>query len=142
MKQLNKTRISTSPEETMRIGEEIAQKLKPGDCILLEGELGAGKTTFIKGVARGLGVKEEITSPSFILIREYEGRSGIPFYHVDAYRTSKVEEFEEVGLEEYLDRGIVAVEWGDKIRELLPNHIRVVIEIVDEGKRRIKLFVN
>lgn len=135
--------ISGGPEETKDVGKRLARKLKPGDCISLIGELGAGKTTLIKGIAKGLGIKEEVVSPTFILIREYKG--GLPLYHVDAYRISKEEELREVGIEEYLlsDDGVTVVEWGDRVKKIFPpggstsRCTEIRIEILSESKRRI-----
>lgn len=128
--------ISTSAKETRRIGRELAQRLRPGDCVMLIGELGAGKTTLLQGIAEGLGVKESVLSPSFILVREYKGR--IPLYHFDAYRVRNPQELLEIGLDDYvLSEGIVAIEWGDKVKKLLPGCVEIKIEIVAEGHRKI-----
>lgn len=133
--------ISKSAEETRRIGQELAQRLKPGDCLVLIGELGAGKTTLVQGIAKGLGLKESVISPSFVLVREYKGR--LPLYHVDAYRVRRPQELLEIGLDDYvLSEGIVAIEWGDKVRNILPGCIEITIEIVAEGQRRIKMAKN
>lgn len=133
---LNKEYISKSAEETRQIGYELAQQLRPGDCLALIGELGSGKTTLVQGIASGLDIKESVISPSFILVREYKGR--MPLYHIDAYRVRSPEELLEVGLDEYvLSEGIVAIEWGDKVKEFLPGCIEVQIEIVSEGQRKI-----
>ena len=108
----------------------------------LIGELGAGKTTLIKGLARGLGISEdEVLSPTFILIREY--RTGrLPLYHVDAYRISRPEELQEIGLEEYLlsDEGITVIEWADRVRKIIPPGCTwVKIEITSPDGRRISI---
>jgi len=130
--------ISTSAEETKRLGRELAQELKPGDCLVLIGELGAGKTTLVQGIAEGLDVKESVISPSFVLVREYKGR--IPLYHVDAYRIRSPQELLEIGLDDYvLSEGIVAIEWGDKVKKILPGCIEIKIEIVAECQRIIKI---
>lgn len=103
---------------------------------MLIGELGAGKTTLLQGIAKGLGIRESVISPSFILVREYLGR--IPFYHFDAYRIRGPHELIEIGLEEYiLSEGIVAIEWGEKVKNLLPGFVEITIEIVAEGHRKI-----
>lgn len=94
--------ITRSPEETAALGERLAGELGPGACLALVGELGAGKTTLIKGLARGLGIPEnDILSPTFVLIREHR-KGRLPLFHVDAYRIGRVEELQEIGLEEYL----------------------------------------
>jgi len=134
--------ISRSPEETITLGEQMAQELRPGDCLALVGELGAGKTTLIKGIARGLGIpEEEVLSPTFVLIREY--RSGrLPLFHVDAYRIAKPEEFQEIGLEEYLlsEEGITVIEWADRVSSIIPpGCLEVRLEIEAEQERKITI---
>ena len=133
--------------ETIRLGRMIGNILKPGDVVALVGELGTGKTQFIKGLAEGVGVGKPtyISSPSFTLINEYPGR--VPFYHIDLFRLESEKEAEELGLEEYFQgKGITAIEWADKIPSLLPHemlwiqiryigkHIRS-FEIIAKGKR-------
>lgn len=138
---------SQSTSETIRIGKQIGSQLHSGDVVALVGELGTGKTHFIKGLASGAGVKRSryITSPSFTLIHEYQGK--IPFYHVDLYRLKTEKEAEGLGLEEYLQGGgITAVEWADKIPAHLPEQMLWIeirftgahtrsIEIRAKGKR-------
>lgn len=136
-----------SAPETIRLGRKIGRLLIGGDVIALVGELGTGKTQFIKGLASGVGVKNSkyLSSPSFTLIHEYQGRT--PFYHIDLFRLKTEEEAEELGLEEYFHGdGITAIEWADKILSLLPRellwtqitytgvHTRS-IEITGKGKR-------
>ena len=136
-----------STSETIRLGKRIGGHLRPGDVVALAGELGTGKTQFIKGVAAGVGVGKStyITSPSFTLINEYTGK--IPFYHIDLYRLKTEKEAEELGLEEYFQsRGITAIEWADKIPSLLPKEMLWVhlyytgkyarsLEIIAKGRR-------
>lgn len=111
---------SRSPEETGLLARELAVRLTPGSVVALEGDLGAGKTTFAQAFARGLGVEGTVNSPTFTLIKEYEGKR-CPFYHMDVYRLS-VEEADELGLEEYFGGdGISLVEWASRIAELLPE---------------------
>jgi len=113
-----------SGRETIQFGKQIGKRLQSGDVVALIGELGAGKTHLIKGLAQGIGVERPnyITSPSFTLIHEYEGR--IPFYHIDLYRLATEEEGEALGLEEYLGgKGVTAIEWADKIPSLLPKEL-------------------
>ncbi|MDD5449617.1 MAG: tRNA (adenosine(37)-N6)-threonylcarbamoyltransferase complex ATPase subunit type 1 TsaE [Candidatus Omnitrophica bacterium] len=137
------TYLTSSREETIKLGEKIAAKLKAGDMVALNGELGSGKTTFIKGLAKGLGVKkpEYVNSPSFVIIKEYRGR--IPLYHFDVFRLDSPSELDTLGLEEYFYKnGICAIEWAEKIRDLLPkNHIDIKIEILENNRRRIKFSV-
>lgn len=126
-------RIRTvSPEETMDLGEKIGRQLNGGEVICLTGDLGAGKTHFTKGVARGLGISETVTSPTFTLINEYSGR--LPLYHVDVYRLCDPDEAYDLGLEEYLyGDGVTLVEWPERVAELLPpGYMAVEINRVDE----------
>ncbi len=129
--------ISTNAEETRRIGAQIASELKPGDCLSLIGELGAGKTTFVQGLAQGLGISEVVRSPTFVLMRQYQGR--IPLYHFDAYRIKNLEELREIGFEETVRaQGITVIEWGEKTEKLLPPGCwRISIELLPDQRRRI-----
>ena len=112
---------SRSPEETQRLGETLGQRLKAGDVVATIGELGAGKTCFLQGLVRGLGVTETATSPTFVLINHYRGR--LPVYHVDPYRTTSLAELLDLGLEElFYGEGVTVVEWADKLLPLLPPH--------------------
>ena len=134
--------VTSSIEETLRAGEQFAAGLKPGDIVQLRGDLGAGKTHFVKGVARFFHIpEEEVQSPTFSIIHEYPGR--IPLYHVDAYRLNRPEEALEFGLEEYLyGDGICLIEWPEKIASLLPDTCRLVeIAHVDQNKRQITIHL-
>jgi tRNA threonylcarbamoyladenosine biosynthesis protein TsaE len=135
--------LSHSPEDTEALGERLAPKLRPGSVLALRGALGAGKTCFTKGLARGLGVEEEVTSPTYTIISEYEGRSGdpLPFYHIDAYRLGGEEDFEALGGRELLyGGGICVVEWSERIEAALPPQaIRVEIEIHGPNSRLIRI---
>ncbi|SDI26462.1 tRNA threonylcarbamoyladenosine biosynthesis protein TsaE [Alteribacillus persepolensis] len=111
-------RKSYSPQDTIHLAKQIGTLLQPGDVLTLDGELGAGKTHFTKGIASALGIKEMVNSPTFTIMKEYEGR--LPLYHMDVYRLEE-EEAEEIGLEEYLEGdGVSVIEWADKITSLLP----------------------
>lgn len=115
----------TSPEETMRLGEQLGQLVHAGDLILLDGDLGAGKTTFTKGLAKSLGIPNNVKSPTFTLIREYhQGR--LPLYHMDVYRLEDGGA-EDLGLDEYFDGdGVSVVEWSQFIADLLPaDYLRI-----------------
>jgi tRNA threonylcarbamoyladenosine biosynthesis protein TsaE len=116
-------RRTTSPEETEAAGEELAATLEVGDLLLLAGELGSGKTTFVRGLARGLGVNDGVQSPTFQLVRVYMGR--IQLAHVDLYRLERGAELADLGLEELLEEGAVAVEWGDRLRFAYPRTQRI-----------------
>ncbi len=114
-----------SKEETFNLAYKLAEKLKGGELIALEGDLGAGKTVFVKGLAQGLGIDEPVTSPTFSLIHEYEGR--ISLFHFDVYRLGSPEEIEELGYEEYFyGPGVTAVEWSDLITSHLPQEYLTV----------------
>ena len=127
------------PEATRASGERLARMLRAGDVVALYGELGAGKTCFVQGLARGVGARSEATSPTFIFINEYQGR--LPVYHVDLYRTEGLEEILDLGVEEYLyGDGITVVEWAEKIETLLPaGTIRVTIRGLGDEPREIRL---
>lgn len=131
--------VTTSPDETARAGEELGARLGPGTVVALSGELGAGKTCFIQGLARGLGVTRTATSPTFVLINQYAGR--VPVYHVDAYRTESLTELLDLGLEELLSGpGVTVVEWADKLLPLLPaDAIHVHIDGLGDEPRTITI---
>ncbi len=112
--------VSPSAEDTERAGERLAARLRPGSVVALTGELGVGKTCFVRGLARGLGVSQLVSSPTFVLVSEYQGRW--PMFHVDAYRTESLTELLDLGLDEYLSGdGVTVIEWADKLSALLPT---------------------
>lgn len=120
-----------SPEETKALGEKIAIFLQPGDILCLNGDLGAGKTAFSQGVARGLGITGPVTSPTFTLINEYQGR--LPLYHFDVYRLEGPEAMDDLGYEEYFEgQGVCLVEWSKLVEEVLPQE-RLEINITRIG---------
>jgi len=130
--------IARASEETREAGRNLAEGLKTGDVVLLYGDLGAGKTTFVKGMASALGIAErEIISASFTIIAEYE--SNPPLYHIDLYRLERPEDLEAVGLYEYLGSdGIAVVEWADRLpEEETGGAISVHINFLDDGSREI-----
>ena len=111
--------VSRSAGETQALGERLGSRLGRGDVVACIGPLGAGKTCFLQGLARGLGVTADVTSPTFVLVNQYRGR--VPVYHVDAYRTGSLTELVDVGVEEMLHgEGVTLVEWADKLLPLLP----------------------
>ncbi len=121
--------VSEGPEDTLKIGEKLAGEVRPGTVIALTGDLGAGKTLFTKGFAKGLGVREEVDSPTFNILKSYDsGR--IPLYHFDVYRIGDVSEMEETGYEDcFYGEGVSLIEWAEIIEELLPEEtVRVRIE--------------
>lgn len=131
--------LADSPEATAAAGERLAGQLGPGDVVALTGELGAGKTCFVQGVVRALGVTTGATSPTFVLVNEYRGR--LPVHHVDVYRTQSLTELLELGLDDLLGgRGVTLIEWADRCEALLPPRtIRVHIEGVGDEPRRITI---
>lgn len=114
---------TNSPEETFKLGSDFAKKAVPGQIITLDGDLGCGKTVFAKGFANGLGITEEVTSPTFTIVQVYEdGR--LPLYHFDVYRIMEPDEMYETGLDEYLfGNGVSLIEWAGNISEILPENI-------------------
>jgi tRNA threonylcarbamoyladenosine biosynthesis protein TsaE len=119
-----------APEDTRAVGEAIAPLLRPRDAVVLTGELGAGKTVFVQGVARGLGIEDQVVSPTFTLIKEYSGRLEVA--HVDVYRLDRVQDVVDLGLDE-LGEGddVLLVEWGDAVEALLPPD-RLRVELTTE----------
>lgn len=120
-------RYSASEQETEAIGAEIAARLLPGTVLAFTGDLGAGKTAFVRGMARGLGIPARVTSPTFTIVNEYEG-GRLPLFHFDMYRISSEDELFDIGWEDFLRRGgICAVEWSENIEGALENALRVDI---------------
>lgn len=119
--------ISNSPPETEKIAEELAKNLKIGDVVCLNGELGAGKTAFTKGLCRALGVTDYVTSPTYTIINRYD--APVPVFHVDAYRISDIDEMYEIGFEDCLSDGITVIEWSVLIEDILPED-RTEIKII------------
>jgi len=133
--------ICKSEEETLALGEEIGRNLQKGDVLVLTAPLGAGKTLLTKGIARGLGIEEPVTSPSFTIINEYAAKDGGAFYHIDVWRLSGGEDFEAAaGPELFNDSSICVIEWGERLGELLPEKtIRLSAEILESGARRFTM---
>lgn len=126
-------------EETKELGIKLGNILKSGDIVCLNGELGAGKTTLTKSIGLGLGVTDYITSPTFALINEYNGR--VPVYHFDVYRLENVEEIYDLGFDEYFyGKGVCIIEWAEKIERLLPKE-RVILDI-EKGKALDERIIN
>lgn len=120
---------TNSPEETFELGKRLGEQAKPGWIFTLVGDLGVGKTVFTQGLARGLGIEEPVSSPTFTIVQEYDtGR--LPFYHFDVYRIGDIEEMEEIGYDDcFFGGGVCLVEWADLIEELIPEHaFHVTIE--------------
>jgi len=129
--------ITKSSQETSDLGEKISAILSPNDVVLLYGDLGAGKTTLIQGIAKGLGIKDYITSPTFILINEYHGK--ISLYHLDLYRLNNSDEIENLGLEEYFGKnGICLIEWAEKLGNKIPSKAKTIrLKRIDDNSRKI-----
>jgi tRNA threonylcarbamoyladenosine biosynthesis protein TsaE len=124
-------------DQTREVGSALAELLVPGDVVSLTGDLGAGKTTFVQGAARGLGVEDRVASPTFVLVREYRG--DLPVYHLDVYRLDRLQEVIDLGFEDLLDpSGVMFIEWGDAIDALLPDeHLRVELRTEDGDARHL-----
>jgi tRNA threonylcarbamoyladenosine biosynthesis protein TsaE len=130
------TVVSRSPEETRRLGRELGKTLKAGDVVLLEGDLGAGKTTFVKGIAEACGVTVQVRSPTFALMHRYRGRPDV--IHVDLYREKSAMALDDLALDEAGEAAVIVVEWPkDLAPKLWPHARRVRLEHVDETTRRI-----
>ena len=132
--------VSQNPKETEQMGEILAKKLSPGQVLAFTGGLGAGKTTFTRGLARGLGVGSIVTSPTYTIVNEYL-QADIPLIHFDFYRLSTEEELFEIGWDEYLERdAVLVVEWAERAKNLLPlDTIWVEITPLDEHRREITI---
>ncbi|WP_026582795.1 tRNA (adenosine(37)-N6)-threonylcarbamoyltransferase complex ATPase subunit type 1 TsaE [Bacillus sp. J33] len=129
--------ISKCPEDTMGFSKRLGSMLQPGDVLALEGDLGAGKTTFTKGLAQGLGIMRNVNSPTFTIIKEYQGR--MPLYHMDVYRVE--DSFEDLGFDEYFEgNGVTVVEWAHLIEDQLPEELLTIyLYLGENGSRRLVL---
>ncbi len=131
--------FSRSPEQTRRVGMRLGALLRPGDVICLQGDLGAGKTTFVQGLAQGWGTLDAVSSPTFIIVNMYRRADGAQLHHMDAYRLDSLPEAEELDLESMLARGPLLVEWAERIRDLIPaNHIWLEMEYLAEEHRKMR----
>ena len=133
------TYTTNSPSETEAIGAALGKLLTPGTVIAYRGDLGAGKTAFTRGLARGLGCSETVTSPTYTIVNEYlSGR--LPLFHFDMYRLRSSEDLWDIGWEDYLDRGgVCAVEWSENVADALEDAVRITIEKLGEDTRRITI---
>ena len=136
LKETKNVFVSESVEQTQAFAQEYAKTLKGGDVVLLDGDMGAGKTAFAKGVALGLGIEEEVTSPTYAYMNDYDGR----LFHYDCYRIESVEQAENLGLADYFDMGgICLIEWSQNIAPLLPRTVKkVTIKKINDTKREIE----
>ena len=131
--------ITNSPSETENLGAALARVLKPGAVIAYRGDLGAGKTAFTRGLARGLGVKESVTSPTYTIVNEYLSGS-MPLFHFDMYRLGSEDELFDIGWEDYLERGgVCAVEWSENVWGAMEDAVVVTISRLSEDTRRIEI---
>jgi tRNA threonylcarbamoyladenosine biosynthesis protein TsaE len=134
---VTRTLVSRGEADTAAAGEALGARLGPGSVVLLTGELGAGKTAFVRGLAAGLGIRpEEVSSPTFTLVQEYRGRPSL--YHVDLYRISSLEA-EELGLDDLRELGVVAIEWADRLEERPAGAVEVVLEDLGGDTRRLTI---
>ena len=131
--------ITNSPEETEALGAALGKRLPAGTVIAYRGDLGAGKTAFTRGLARGLGCTEQVTSPTYTIVNEYLG-GRLPLFHFDMYRLTSSDDLWDIGWEDYLERGgVSAVEWSENVAEAMEGAITVTIEKLGEDTRRITL---
>ena len=129
--------ITCSPEETQLIGQELAPKLTPGTVIAFRGDLGAGKTAFTRGLAMGLGISEQVTSPTFTIVNEYLSGK-MPLFHFDMYRLGSSDELFDIGWEDYLTRGgVCAVEWSENVSDAMEDAVVVQIRRISDTEREI-----
>ena len=129
--------ITNSPQETEAVGARLAEQLKPGTVIAYKGDLGAGKTAFTRGLARGLGITDPVTSPTYTIVNEYLG-GRLPLFHFDMYRLHSADDLFDIGWDDYLERGgVCAVEWSENVAEAMEDPITVTIEKLGEDSRKI-----
>jgi len=130
--------ISPSPQTTRQLGQALGALLQPGDCICLQGDLGAGKTTFVQGVAAGWGARDEVSSPTFVLVNVYRGTDERKLFHLDTYRIESPAEAEELDLDAMLAQGPLLIEWPERIQSVLPAQtLWVTLEYLDETHRQL-----
>ncbi len=137
MRKMEKIFETEDVSQTEKLGMALGRLLSKGDFLALTGDLGAGKTAFTRGVARGLGIKEGVTSPTFTIINEYY--EPIAFAHMDAYRLKSPEELQNIGFDDYLQEFIVVMEWANRVKEVLPEHVLWIdFAIISDSRRRIQ----
>ncbi|MFA6296832.1 MAG: tRNA (adenosine(37)-N6)-threonylcarbamoyltransferase complex ATPase subunit type 1 TsaE [Patescibacteria group bacterium] len=138
--------ISKSSQQTQDIAHKLAQQLNGGEILCFSGELGAGKTTFIQGLAKGLEIKENLTSPTFVIFKKYPAKNNLEFYHFDLYRIHDPQEILDLGYTEIINnkKNISAIEWSEKIKDQIPlkNVIHINLEYLDKDQRKIIINEN
>ncbi len=133
------TFISNSEQDTINFAKDFAKTLKKGDIVVLTGELGCGKTKFTQGVLSYFGLENEISSPTFTIVNEHH-KENISIFHFDVYRLEDIDEFYAMGGEEYFEKGICIIEWGEQIEEILPKgYTKITFSKLDENKRELKI---
>ena len=131
--------LTNSPEETEKVGAALGKILNPGTVLAYRGDLGAGKTAFTRGLARGLGYNEPVTSPTYTIVNEYLG-GRLPLFHFDMYRLASSDDLWDIGWEDYLERGgVCAVEWSENVADAMEDPITITIEKLGEDARRITI---
>ena len=131
--------ITNAPEETEALGERLGKILTPSTILAYRGDLGAGKTAFTRGLARGLGCTQQVTSPTYTIVNEYLG-GRLPLFHFDMYRLASSDDLWDIGWEDYLERdGVCAVEWSENVADAMEDPISITIEKLGEDTRRIRL---
>ncbi len=133
--------LTNSEQETEALGEELAKDLRPGEVLALYGELGSGKTALVRGLCRGLGLHDHVTSPTFTIVNEYASGGRLPLFHFDMYRLGSADELFDIGWEDYLDRGgVCCVEWSENVEDAFDGtETRVVFEKTGETGRHIRV---
>jgi tRNA threonylcarbamoyladenosine biosynthesis protein TsaE len=133
--------LSRAPEQTRRVGFRLGAMLKPGDVLALHGDLGAGKTTFVQGIAQGWGSVDEVSSPTFVLVNVYRRPDGALIHHMDAYRIQSALEAEDLDLDEMMRSGALLVEWAERIQSALPvEHLEVQLAYVNDEQRSLAFY--
>jgi len=135
--------ISQSPEKTRQIGAQLGALLKQGDVICLQGDLGAGKTTFVQGLAKGWGSLDSVSSPTFIIVNEYRGADAKRLFHMDAYRLDSTPEAEELDLDSMLAQGALLIEWPERLQGIIPqDHLWIRFDPTGEETRELNFKAN
>jgi tRNA threonylcarbamoyladenosine biosynthesis protein TsaE len=132
--------LSRSPEQTRRLGQRLGAALQPGDVICLQGDLGAGKTTFVQGIAQGWGSRDAVSSPTFIIVNVYRNNNETQLFHLDAYRLDSLGEAEELDLQTMQAQGPLLIEWPERMERLIPrDRLWIKLEHVDQEERQMKM---